>query len=68
MMLKSNSVDGYKYAEFFSGSLAGTALDPNADVVKRFNIVHYTNSDKNVMSSKGVHCDALRLHPFAGVR
>ncbi len=51
--VKSNSVDGYKYAEFFSGSLAGTALDPNADVVKRFNIVHYTNSDKNVMSSKG---------------
>jgi hypothetical protein len=51
--VKANAVEGYKYAEHYSADISNTALDPNADVVKRFQIVKYTNSDKNVMSSKG---------------
>ena len=51
--VKANAVDGYKYAEYYSGNISNTALDPNADATKRFQIVKYTNSDKNVMSSKG---------------
>ncbi|MBP6390246.1 MAG: SHOCT domain-containing protein [Flavobacteriales bacterium] len=51
--VKQNTAEGYKYAEYYSGDITNTALDPNADAVKRFQIVKYTNSDKNVMSSKG---------------
>lgn len=48
--VKTNKANNYKYAEEYSAELFG--IESDANYVKKFAIVKYTDSDKNVMTSK----------------
>lgn len=48
--VKTNKANNYKYAEEYSAELLG--IESDANYVKKFAILKYTDSDRNVMTSK----------------